>query len=363
MNQQVTMEAVAELSGVSISTVSLVLRAKPGINAETRKRVLEAARKLGYGRKYLTVSQSPTELSHIGLVMKSRAGHSAVVNQFYSHVIAGIEAACRKQQINLLYATIPVDEENHPIELPRLFFDSHVDGVLLVGAFADATVTQAASDKSLPLVLVDAYAPAPIYDAVVSDNVHGAYEAVSHLIQQRHRHIGLVGSLPHTYPSIDDRRAGYLQALSDHGITETYFGDSHWQVDEVYEATMMLLERHPQLTALFGCNDESAIGAIRAAQALGRRIPEDLSIIGFDDIDRAQHVVPALTTMQVDKLTMGRIAVQLLVNRVEFPEAATVTTAIRPLLIKRQSVATHALQRTGNQDETESHATKHLRIR
>jgi len=346
------MEAVAELSGVSLSTVSLVLRDKPGIKIETRKRVVDAARKLGYQRRYVTDRPRGSELSQIGVVMKLRAEHSAAINQFYSHVIGGIEAACRKRRVNLLYATIPVDEENRPIELPRLFFDSNVDGVLLVGAFADETVMRAASERSIPLVLVDAYAPAPIYDAVLSDNIQGAYEAVAYLLRHGHRHIGLVGSLPHTYPSIDDRRTGYQRALSDNAIKQAYFADSHWQIDEACTATLRLLRRHPQITALFGCNDESALGALRAVEQLGRRVPHDVSIVGFDDIERAQHVVPSLTTMHVDKPTMGRLAVQLLANRVEFPNAAPATAVVRTRLIERESVAMHTA-RAADVDRTQ----------
>lgn len=340
MAQQVTMEAIALRSGVSLSTVSLVLRDKPGINADTRRRVLDAAKALGYQRRYLTEPQRPEAITHIGLVMKSRANDIPQANQFYSHVIAGIEATCRKQHVNLLYATIPVDEDNHPVELPRLFFDANVDGVLLVGAFADETVTRVAQEKSIPLVLVDAYAPTHAYDSVISDNARGAYEAVRYLIGRGHRQIGLVGSLPDAYPSINDRRAGYLQALRDHKLPNTYFADSHWQADQAFEATLTLLRRHPEMTAIFGCNDESAIAAMRAAQTLGRRIPDDLSVIGFDDIDLARHVVPPLTTMQVDKLSMGRMAVQLLASRVELPESGTVTTLLRPRLIERESVRT-----------------------
>lgn len=339
MAQQATMEAVAQLSGVSLSTVSLVLRDKPGINSETRKRVLEAAKAIGYQRKYLTDRQAAQALTHIGLVMKARETDAPQANQFYSHVMAGIEATCRKQHINLLYATIPVDENNHPTELPRLFSDAQVDGVLLVGAFADETLTKVSSEKSLPLVLVDAYAPNHAYDSVVSDNVRGAYEAVSYLIQHGHRYIALVGSLPNAYPSIDGRRTGYLQALQAHGITDTYFADSHWIIDEAFEATQALLRQHPQITAIFGCNDDSALGAMRAVHLAGRSVPNDMSIIGFDDIDLARHVIPTLTTMNVDKVLMGRLAVQLLANRVETPEASTVTTIIRPRLIERHSVA------------------------
>lgn len=339
MANSITMEAVAQMSGVSLSTVSLVLRDKPGINSDTRRRVLDAARTLGYQRKYITDPARNESITHVGLVMKSLSGDLPQANLFYSHVIAGIEAACRKQHANLLYATIPVDENYHPIELPRLFFDSDVDGVLLMGAFADETVTKVAREKSIPMVLVDAYAPTQVYDSVISDNVRGAYEAVQHLIQHGHRRIGLVGSLTRIYPSIDDRRTGYLQALQAHGIAETYFADSHWHTDEAYKAALTLLKQHPEITAIFGCNDESAIGTIRAAQQLGRRVPDDLSLIGFDDIDLARHVVPPLTTMQVDKVTMGRLAVQVLTNRIETPDAATITNLIRPRLIERQSVA------------------------
>lgn len=347
MGQAITMEAVAELSGVSVSTVSLVLRDKPGINAETRKRVLMAARTLGYQRKYASDLQRRESLLHFGLVMKTPTREIPRGNQFYSHVIAGVEAACRKLQINLLYATIPVDDAFHSLELPRLFFDPHVNGVLLVGSFLDEIISDAIQGQALPVVLVDSYAPAPAYDAVVGDNEQGAYEAVSYLIRQGHRQIGLVGTLPNTFPSIDERRVGFLRALSDHGIAESYFGDSYWQIDEVYTATLTLLRRHPQITALFAGNDESAIGAMRAAEMLGRSVPDDLSVVGFDDIDLARQAVPALTTMQVDKVMMGRLAVQLLANRVEFPGSATATTIIRPRLVERQSVAAPVLSPSG----------------
>src|SRR5262245_2921753 len=132
MPQAVTMEAVAQLSGVSLSTVSLVLRDKPGINMETRKRVLGAAKKLGYRRAYLTEHSRQQALTTIGLVVKSDNNESTPqANQFYSPVMAGIEAICRRQQTNLLFATIEVDDDNRPIELPRLFFDRQVDGILL----------------------------------------------------------------------------------------------------------------------------------------------------------------------------------------------------------------------------------------
>jgi LacI family transcriptional regulator len=338
MSQRVTLEDIAHQSNVSLATVSLVLRDKPGINDETRRRVLGVAHSLGY-RKRVQADHKPAQQIHqIGLLTKTRTDIQPQTAQFYSPIVAGIEAACRRQHINLLYATVPVDADNHPQELPRMLLEDELDGVLLLGAFVDTTIARLMERRAKLAVLVDAYAAEDVYDSVVTDNFRGAYQAVAYLIAQGHRHIGLVGSLPDAYPSIAGRRQGYLQALHDHNITSPYFADSHIEPKEAAEATTSLLRRCPHITALFCCNDMMAVAVMQAVQALGRRLPDDLSIVGFDNIDLAEHVTPALTTMHVDKISMGRLAVQLLTNRAEFPAAGCVTAILRPTLVERQSV-------------------------
>jgi LacI family transcriptional regulator len=338
MSRRTTMEDIARQSGVSLATVSLVLRDKPGINTETRQRVLDVARALGYRRRLQVDLEAAQSLQQVGLLIKGRTYDQPQTNNFYAAVMAGIDAACRRQQINLLFATLAVDSDNRPQELPRMLLEDHLDGLLLVGAFVDSTITRLMERRTTPTVLVDAYAAEKRYDSVVSDNVRGAYEATAHLIAHGHRHIGLVGSLPDAYPSIAERRRGYLQALHDHGIPTPYFADSHIEHLQAAEAAVELLRRSPQITALFCCNDITAIAVMQAAQALGRTVPDDLSIIGFDDIDLAQHVTPGLTTMHVDKIAMGRLAVQLLSNRVDFPDSSCVTAVLCPTLVVRQSV-------------------------
>ena len=253
-------------------------------------------------------------------------------------MLAGIEEACRKRRVNLLYATLPVDKDNVPTETPHLLSGNHVDGLLLVGAFVDETLGHILGEESMPVVLVDAYASRNQYDAVVTDNLRGAYQAVSYLVQQGHHHIGVVGSHPNAYPSLNERRQGYLQALLEHGINTTYFADSSLQDEEIACTTLELLQRQPQITAIFGCNDHAAIAAMRAIDAKGLRLPDSISVIGFDDIDLARHVRPALTTMHVDKIGMGRMAVQMLANRIEFPDSERVTSVISPRLVERDSV-------------------------
>lgn len=341
MRQKVTLQTIAEQSGVSLATVSLVLREKPGITPETRKRVLEIARKLGYSKTSqsngLAAGQS-SGLTHIGVIIRSQQSDAPQFNEFYSHVLGAIENTCRKQQINLLYATLPVDENNSPVELPRLFYEERVDGILLIGAFLDPLIEKVIKERQLPLVLVDAYSPTNSYDEVISDNFNGAYQAVSYLIQKGHRAIGMIGSQPQAYPSIKERRRGYSQALEDNNIQKKYFADCYWTKKEAYQAALNLLKNQPQISALFCANDDSAIGVLQAARELNRHVPDDLSVVGFDDISLAQHVVPPLATIHIDKSTMGQLAVQTLANRVNNPGASGVTTIIRARLIERKSV-------------------------
>jgi len=338
-NNRVTMADVAEQSSVSLSTVSLVLRDKPGVGSETRQRVLDVARELGYIPKNPLASYI-SNLTSIGLILKAEPERVPQANQFYSHVLAGIEESCRKRQINLLYATMTVDQDSNLLELPRLLTDGNaVDGLLLVGAFLNDTLAQVVERHSTPVALVDAYAISDVYDAVISDNFKGAYQAVTYLIERGHRYIGLVGSHPKAYPSIQERQSGYIQALQDNSISGRYLVQSHLiDTNDVAEATKDLLRRNPQITAIFGVNDESALTVIDVAQNLGRRVPDDLSVVGFDNIDLADCVTPSLTTMHVDKVGMGRLAVHLLINRVNHPEASPVTAVVRSGLIERDSV-------------------------
>lgn len=340
-NGRITMAEIAEQSGVSLSTVSLVLRDKPGVGSDTRQRVLEVARDLGYLPRNQISPYTPT-LTNVGLILKADQDSVPQANKFYSHVVAGIEMACRRQRVNLLYATMTVDEDSYPLELPRILVEEDTtNGLLLVGAFLDETLIRVVTRRSAPIVLVDAYATSDRYDAVVSDNFGGAYQAVTYLIQHGHRHIALVGSHPEAYPSIQERRNGYMRALKDNGISERYLAECHViDIEEMVESTTHLLRSSPRITAIVGANDEAALAAMEVAQDLGRRVPEDLSVVGFDNIDLAGCVSPTLTTMHVDKVGMGRLAVQLLVNRIEHPESSPVRATIRPRLIERDSVRT-----------------------
>ncbi|MBN1886722.1 MAG: LacI family DNA-binding transcriptional regulator [Thermoflexales bacterium] len=333
------MANVAEQSGVSLATVSLVLRGKPGISSGTRQRVLEVAKGLGYIPTSVTIPSKST-VANIGLILKADLGPASPSNQFYSHVVSGIEMVCRQRQLNLLYATMTVDEDNYPLDWPRVLVKENTsDGLLFVGAFLNGTLLQVTDHHSVPIVLVDAYARPDTYDVIVSDNITGAYQAITHLIQHGHRHIGLVGCHPKAYPSIQERYDGYVRALEDHHISERYVAKCNIvNTHQITEATSALLRQNPHITAIFGVNDEVALAVMDVARSLGRRLPDELSVVGFDNIDLAACVSPALTTMHIDKVGMGRLAVQLLINRIEHPDSGLVRVTVRPHLVERASV-------------------------
>ena len=334
-----TFRDIAREADVALSTVSQVLNNKPGVSNETRQRVLAAAAELGYRKRIVSGSVISPYLNTIALLTKRLNDEPVHINPFYSYVLAGAERECQRHSIGLMYANIEVDENSHALSLPTSILDQRVDGVIIVGAFLETTISQIARQAGQNIALIDAYTSGKAsYDSVLIDNENGAYDAVSYVIENGHQHIGLIGSHANAYPSIYERRRGYLRALHTHGIRATYIEDSLLERPDAYEATLRLLERAPQVTAIFACNDNVAIGVMNAAQHMGRRVPDDLSVIGFDDIDMAKETNPPLTTVHVDKGLLGVMAVRMLKDRAEQPERTVLTTTVSTQLVIRDSV-------------------------
>jgi LacI family transcriptional regulator len=333
-----TLRDVAKQAEVSLGTASQALSNKPGVSPETRARVLEAAATLGYRQQVRISTPFTNPLSTVGLLMKRDANELLMINPFYSYVLAGAERECQRQNLSLMYANLEVDEHNCPLSWPAMLLDQRLDGILVVGAFLQDTILGIHEQTDQAIVLVDSYAPLQQFDSIVTDNLNGAFSAVSYLIEQGHTRIGLIGSTSDAYPSIRERRKGYTRALKEHGITETYIEDGDLTREAGYETTLRLLKRSPEITAIFACNDNVAVGVMNAAAEQGRSIPRDLSVVGFDDIDLAQEVNPPLTTIHVDKTLMGVLGIRHLRDRVENPDRSTLTTTLSTQLIIRESV-------------------------
>jgi LacI family transcriptional regulator len=201
-------------------------------------------------------------------------------------------------------------------------------------------------------VLVDNYVPGGRVDAVVSDNFAGAHAAVTHLVERGHRDIAFIGGpfrtsgppalhRENTIWSIEQRALGYWAALRQAGIqpdSGLYEGDN-LSTAAGYRACQRLLATGKTFTAIFCANDEGAVGAMRALHQAGLSVPQDVSVVGFDDIEVAQHLIPPLTTVRVDKEAIGSVAVQRLLTRALAPRAVASTLALHVELIQRETVA------------------------
>jgi LacI family transcriptional regulator len=333
----VTLRDVAKLANVSIGTASQALNNRRWVAAATRARVIDAARVLGYPIKETTINS--TELKVIGLLTKHDVDLPVEINPFYSHIQAGVESECRRRQISLMYANIEVDSSNHPVMWPAMISDQHVDGLILAGTFIEETVDLFQRRIDVPLVLVDSYAPNLPFDSVVIDNTPAAVTAVEYLIAQGHRKIGLIGWNDESSPSVQERKIGYCRALERHGIEDLVIEPSEIKVrEDGHKALCRLLERRPDVTAVFACNDLVALGVLSAAREMDLDVPGDLSVMGFDNINLAGEITPALTTIHVHKTWLGVLSVRQLIERAATPEQPKTTITVSTELIVRESV-------------------------
>lgn len=343
MSGRVTIDDIAEASRTSPATVSLALRNKPGVSAATRERILAVAQALGYRRPARASADAGAELRNLGAIFRTWQGgperSSPALNRFYSWVLTGIQEAATAHHLNLVLVTIPVDAENRPGRLPERVLRQPLDAGLIVGTFRPETVEEIAgltATSRPPLLLVDAEHDA--MDCVVTENAAGAIDATTYLIGQGHRRIGYFGPSSVWEPNFHLRREGFVQAMAMAGLEPAGTVEESTSELGASKAARRALAAIPEATAFICANDSAALALLRAAQESGRRVPDDLSIMGFDDVDRALESVPPLTTMAVDKLGLGRLAVEVMTYRMGWPEGAPIRLSLRARLVERGTV-------------------------
>ena len=332
--RKVTLADVAREAGVSPAAASLAIRGEQGVSRETRDRVLASARRIGY-RGVARASSRRMKSLTIGLIIKAPVGDAPEANRFYAPVMAGIEELCRVREVDLLFAAMPVDADYHPIEVPRLVAERATDGLIIIGAHLSHGTASALVDWP-PSMLVDAYAEDASIDSVVSDNIGGARSAVEHLIEQGHRDIALVGARTDSFPSIIQRRRGYEQAMAEAELEPRIIEVAHVPPEAAGAAAAW--RRSAPTPGSAPCSPPTTRSRSRSSVPPSEpacRVPRDLSVIGYDDIDLARFVTPQLTTMAVDKLGMGRLALTLLLHRLEFPGDGFVQAVVRTALVER----------------------------
>jgi LacI family transcriptional regulator len=333
-----TLRDVARLAGVSLGTASQAINNRPNVATETRARVMGAAAQLGY--QIPDRSKNPisvfTEINTIAALVKITPHLNPPIDPFNQLILSGAERECQSRGIRLMYTGIEVDLHSAVQQIPSLELNKNDNGLLLIGGYLSETMSQYVKQHNLPLVLVDSYSESD-FDRVLTDNFKGAFDAVSYLIQQRHRRIGLIGCNADSYPSIRQRREGYLRALEAHGIDQQYIEESDLFGASGYNATFSLLQREPEISAIFVCNDDTALGVMRAAREMHRKIPDDLSLIAFDDLAPVSEMM-SLATMHIDKMLMGTLGTRLLIERIQNPDRVPITVTLGARLIPRESV-------------------------
>jgi len=332
----VTIRDVARRAGVAVSTASLALNGKPNVSPEVARRVRRAALELGYKPNAVARSLKTRRTQLISLVVAD------VTNPFFSAMARGAEEALSRRGYSLIICNTDEDAAKEA-QLLDVCLHKKVDGVLLVPTGEQHAAIRALAEESRPLVLLDRLAPWMDADAVLSDNIGGAYAATQHLIETGHRRIGLIAG--HVLVSaIRERVAGHVRALRDHGIRrnkELTVWAGHTSRGG-YEACLELLKLEPPPTAIFSANNLMVRGAMIAVRELGLTWPDDVSLIGFDDFEEAELVTPPVTAVAQQPFQMGLRAGELLLDRLERGNSPTERRQLRleTSLVHRGSVAT-----------------------
>ena len=338
------MDDIAKLAGVSKAAVSLALNGKPGIGPETRERILRIAAEHGYQPKTKT---APREQQAGTITFLVFANSGIVLENYYQQpffreLIHYIEERCRVNGYSLLFSSI--DMSKFQEEIRALADDKRSDGFIVLGTNMNKELlAQAADGLRAPLVVLDTCFETLPFPFIQINNIMGGYQAGSHLCALGHRNIGYIAS-DIRIRNFDDRRAGFLQALREAGLQLD--ADNEFAVaptilssqEELKKQLTAYLDKGRKLPAAMFCEcDYIAISAIKSLGELGFRVPEDVSVVGFDNISEALIVSPELTTVHVEKERMAHLAVDILMDAIDSGAAVASKIMVDTHLIERLS--------------------------
>jgi len=327
----VTISDVARLAGVSTATVSRTINRSGYVSRETRARVHEAIEELGY------VPGGGVRRSGIQTNLLIALIIPDITNPFFPAVVRGVDDCIGNKGYRLVLCNSDggVDKE---LAIFQVLIEKRIDGLICAPAVDGRAIIPLARKHSVPTVLLDRIADNIEIDCVATDHRLGAYKAVQHLLDLGHRRIAHIAG-PREVPSAGERYSGYIAALEDHGISLDpkliFQGDYTQYAGRWALEGLMALDNPP--TAVLASNDLCAVGLIEKAMERGIRIPEDLSVCGFDDIEYATIVSPKLTTVAQDKYELGKLAAEYLLRRILSPNTTARYIKLEPDLVVRES--------------------------
>lgn len=308
--KKATIADVAKKANVSVATVSRVINAQGGVRKTTEEKIVEAIKELNYVRNAVARSMVRKETKTIAVIIPD------ICNPFFSEVVAGIE---RKAIEKNYFTMLSSSNESKKIErkIVQHIIERGVDGVVVTTADESGEQLRPLFDLNIPVVAVDRVVQNHQVDTVIIGNREGAYEAVRHLISEGHEKIAIITGPQNTTPGYE-RYNGYVKALREFGleVRDEWVGDGDFREGSGYDITQRFYKLDEPPTAIFSSNNLMSIGALKAIQDLNWKLGEDISFLGFDDIEIATFTRPQITTVSRPMKQLGEVAFQLLLDQI-----------------------------------------------
>ncbi|QDY43518.1 transcriptional regulator RbsR [Candidatus Pantoea soli] len=327
------MKDVARLAGVSTSTVSHVINNNRFVSEQVREKVEQAIGELNYAPSALARSLKIKQTRTIGMLL------TASSNPFYSEVVRGVENSCYERGYSLILCNTEGDEERMNRSLETLM-QKRVDGLLMM-----CTETHLPSAAilnrypSVPMVMMD-WAPFEGRGDIIQDNaLLGGELATRHLIDRGYTRIACIAG-PQDKTPARLRLEGFYKAMAEHGLAVPagYVVDGDFEFQGGFNAMNQLLAQDPRPEAVFTSNDAMAVGVYHALFQAGLRVPQDIAVMGYDNIELARYLTPPLSTIHQPKDELGELAIDTLIHRMQDPDASQQTLVLTPELVERGSV-------------------------
>lgn len=309
--KRTSIKDIARLANVSHSTVSRALSGSPLISTGTASRIRRIAEEAGYRASAAARSLVTSRTAAIGVVVTS------IADPFAAETVLGIESAANDHDYSVILANSGAEPERE-VKVVRSFEERRVDGIIVTSSRVGATYAEVLSQTGVPIVLLNNQHPSEFLHSVTIDNAAAACAATRHLIDLGHRRIAYIGDR-YGYQSDTERHDGYRAALEAAGlpVQPEYVAHGDGKAEGAADAVATLLALPEPPSAIFCYNDMTAMGAMKALAGRGLRVPEDISIVGFDDLFVAQYLTPPLTTIRQPMREMGRHALEHLMHLIE----------------------------------------------
>ena len=336
MKNRPTMRDVAKATGFSVNTVSRALSDKPDVNEETRKTIVEAATKMGYRPNKLARSLRSKKTHTIGVIVAD------IANPYFGALVKGVEKEARKRHYSVILLNTDEDYERES-EAIQVVLEERVDGIIISPTQKETGTVKNLLQLGIPFVLFGRRFSDLETNYVVTDDVHGGFLATEHLISLGHRRIGMINGPIHI-SSAKERFQGYREALGRYGLKQdqSLVTAGAVTMEDGYEVAESLLNKNPRPTAIFAFSDFVSFGVMKAIRKVGLKVPEDISVVGYDDNQFASCSETPLTTIHIPKEELGINAAKVLKEQFDANQPIKKVELPVDLIVRQSTSSCHA---------------------